>query len=80
MKHCYIRFHEDFHVLFDNRYIEVFLLKDDEGEPICALGGCDDWELSYSGPDAEDKFNALLYVSGEVSWEYIIQLGFKQYG
>ena len=80
MKHCYIRYYEDFHVLHDNRYIEVFLMANDEGELVCFMCGSDDWELSYTGPDAEEKFNMLLAVSGEVTWNYIIELGFTQYG
>ena len=80
MKHCYIRLDEDLHVLHDNRYIEVMLCEDDEGDLMCHLSGCDDWELSYTGPEAEGKFNALLDVSGDVSYAYILQLGFTQYG
>ena len=79
-KQFYIRFNEDFDVLYDNRYISVELFLDDEGIPCCNLGGCDDWELNYAGPDAEDKFNALLEISGEVSYDQILALGFTQYG
>jgi hypothetical protein len=80
MKHCYIRFNEDFHVLHDNRYIGVFLCENSDGKLMCGLNGRNNWELSYTGPDAEDKFNALLDVCDEVSYDYILQLGFTQYG
>jgi hypothetical protein len=56
------------------------LCDDDEGKLMCHLSGVDDWELSITGHDAEEKFNALLDVSGEVSYDYILQLGFTQYG
>jgi hypothetical protein len=79
-KQFYKRFNEDFHVLYDNRYISVLLSENDLGCPMCYLGGCDDWELSYTAQDAEDKFNALLEISGEVSFEQILALGFTQYG
>lgn len=80
MKHCYIRMAEDFHVFHDSRYVEVMLCKDDEGDLMCHLSGVDDWELSFTGPEAESKFNALLDVTGEVTYEYLLQLGFTQYG
>lgn len=80
MKHCYIRLNEDLHVLHNDRFIEVMLCEDDEGDLMCHLSGIDDWELSVTGPEAEEKFNALLDVSGEVSYAYILQLGFTQYG
>jgi hypothetical protein len=80
MKHCYIRLSEDFSVLYNDRFAEVMLVPNDLGVPMCHLSGPDDWELSYTGPDAEDKFNALLDVSGEVTYDYILQLGFYQYG
>ena len=80
MKHCYIRFNEDSFLLHSNRYIEVILCKDESNEWICHLSGIDDWELSYAAPDAKEKFEALLEVSGEVTYEYLKQLGFTQYG
>jgi len=80
MKQCYIRFYEDLHVLYDNRYIQVSLFNfTDGGELCCHLSGPDDWELSYTGPEASDKFNALLELD-EVSWEDFERLGFTQYG
>lgn len=79
MKHCYVRFYEDLHVLFDDRFIEVTLFNYDTGELTCHLNGVDNWECSYTAPDAEDKFNALLSL-GEVTWDDIERLGFKQYG
>ncbi len=80
MKHCFIKVEGEFHYLHDNRYIEVLLCENDDGTPICHLSGCDDWELIFTGTDAEEKFNALLDVSGEVPYSYILQLGFTQYG
>jgi hypothetical protein len=80
MKHCYIRLDQDLCVLYNERFIEVMLCEDDEGDLMCHLSGPDDWELSYTGADAELKFNALLDVSGDVSYNYILQLGFTQYG
>lgn len=80
MKHCFIRVDENLHVLHDTRYIEVWLLANDDGVPVCGLNGCANWELSYTAPDAEDKFNALLAVPGDVSLDYLLELGFTQYG
>jgi hypothetical protein len=51
----------------------------DGGELCCHLSGSDDWELSYTGQEAEDKFNALLSLE-EVSWGDFERLGFTQYG
>lgn len=80
MKHCYIRMSDDFEVFHSLRFVEVMLVEDDGGELMCHLSGPDDWELSYTGPAAEDKFNALLDVSGEVDYSYLLKLGFTQYG
>ena len=80
MKKCFVRFYEDLHVLYDNRYIQVLLFTDtDDGALCCHLSGPDDWELSYTGPEASDKFDALLELD-EVSWEDFERLGFTQYG
>jgi hypothetical protein len=78
MKKCFVRFYEGLHVLYDDRYIRVSLFTDG-GELCCHLSGQDDWELSYTGPEAEDKFNALLSLE-EVSWYDFERLGFTQYG
>ena len=80
MKHCYIRLDQDLHVLYNDRFIEVMLCENEDGSLMCHLAGCDDWELSHTGPDAEAKFNALLNVSGDVSFQYLLDLGFTQYG
>ncbi len=80
MKHCYIRMDKALPVFHDNHYVEVMLCEDDDGELMCHLSGCDDWELSHTGPEAVAKFNALLDVSGEVSYQYLLDLGFTQYG
>ena len=83
MKHCYIRMSESEYWYKDGRYLEVILTEardSDNGIPMCWLGGEDDWELSYTGTDAVDKFNALTDVSGDVEFKYILQLGFTQYG
>ena len=80
MKNCYVRFYEDLHVLYDNRYIRVSLFNfNDDGGLCCNLSGPGNWELSYTGPEASDKFNALLELD-EVSWEDFERLGFTQYG
>ena len=80
MKHCFIRASEESHLFHDSRYIEVMLCEDDEGTMMCHLSGVDDWELSFSGPDAEAKFDALLDVTGDVTIIYILELGFTQHG
>jgi hypothetical protein len=82
MKHCYVRFNEDFDVLYDNRYIRLSLFKFTEsfgGAQCCHLSGPDDWEVSYTGYMADLKFEELLTLE-EVSWADIERLGFTQYG
>jgi hypothetical protein len=79
-KHCYIRFYEDLHVLYDLRYIRVSLFNfTDGGERCCHLSGQDDWELSHTGPLADEKFEELLTLE-EVSWDDFERMGFTQYG
>lgn len=80
MKHCYIKLADYYSILHYDRFVEVMLCENDDGTLICHLSGTDDWELSYTGEDAEDKFNQLLDVSGDVPYAYILQLGFTQYG
>lgn len=80
MKHCYIRMSDEWYIYIDNRYLEVTLCENDDGVLMCHVAGNDDVEVSYTGPDAEDKFNALLDVSGSVDFGYLLQLGLKQYG
>jgi len=81
MKNCYIRFYEDLHVLHDNRYINMSLFTfDDGGELCCHLSGPDDWECSYTGPEAEQKFNEVLALNRELTWEDLETFGFTQYG
>jgi len=81
MKHCYIRFYEDLHVLYDLRYIQVSLIRFSiGGELCCHLGGPDDWELSYTGPLADEKFQELLTLDHEVTWDDFERMGFTQYG
>ena len=78
---CYIRFYEDLHVLYDNRYINLSLFNFTNGEePCCHLSGSDDWELSYTGPEAGEKFDALLALGHDVTWDDFERLGFTQYG
>ena len=79
-KLCYIRFNEDWEIFYDNRYIQMSLINDCDGKLCCILTGQDDWEVSYTGPDADLKFNALLELYDEVNLDQIIQLGFTQYG
>ena len=79
-KHCYIRFYEDLHVLYDLRYIRVSLFTfTDGGERCCHLSGQGNWELSYTGPEADEKFEELLTLE-EVSWFTFERMGFTQYG
>jgi hypothetical protein len=79
-KHCYIRFNEDLNVFYDLRYIRVSLFTFTEGgERCCHLSGQGNWELSYTGPDAGEKFEELLTLE-EVSWDDFERMGFTQYG
>lgn len=79
-QHCYVRFNEDLHVLYADRYIKVSLFNFTEGgERCCHLSGPDDWELSYTGFLANQKFEELLTLE-EVSWDDFERLGFTQYG
>ena len=81
MKQCYIRFYEDLHVLYDNRYINLSLFNfTDGGERCCHLSGPDDWELSYTGYMADEKFQELLALDREVTWDDFERMGFTQYG
>jgi hypothetical protein len=80
MKHCYIRFNEDLHVLYADRFIKVSLFNfTDGGAQCCHLSGPDDWELSYTGYMADQKFEELLTLE-EVSWDDFERMGFTQYG
>ena len=80
-KQFYIRFYEDLHVLYDDRYIQVSLFTfTDGGERCCHLSGPDDWECSYTGPEADEKFNELLTLDREMTWDDFERMGFKQYG
>ena len=79
-KHCYIRFYEDLHVLYDLRYIRVSVFTfTDGGERCCHLSGQGNWELSYTGFQADEKFEELLTLE-EVSWYTFERMGFTQYG
>ena len=80
-KQCYIRFYEDLHVLYDNRYISMSLFTfTDGGELCCHLSGQGNWELSSTGPDAGEKFEELLTLDHDVTWDDFERLGFTQYG
>jgi hypothetical protein len=81
MKQCYIRFYEDLHVLYDNRYINLSLFNfTDGGEQCCHLSGQGNWELSYTGFQAGEKFEELLTLDREVTWDDFERMGFTQYG
>jgi hypothetical protein len=43
------------------------------------LGGPANWEISYTGAEADEKFEELLTLE-EVSWGDLKRLGFTQYG
>ena len=75
---CYVRFNEDLHVLYADRFIKVSLFNFTEYK-CCHLSGPDDWEISYTGPDAGEKFEELLTLE-EVSWDDFERMGFTQYG
>lgn len=45
----------------------------------CVIYNLDDWELSYTGEDAEYKF-MLLLEDTDLRLGDILKLGFKQYG
>jgi hypothetical protein len=80
-KQCYIRFYEDLHVLYDDRYIQVSLFTfTDGGERCCHLSGPDDWECSYTGPQADEKFEELLTLDRDLTWDDFERMGFTQYG
>jgi hypothetical protein len=79
-KHCYIRFYEDLHVLYDLRYIRVSLFNFTDGdERCCHLSGQGNWEMTYTGFQADEKFEELLTLE-EVSWYTFERMGFTQYG
>ena len=80
MKQCYIRLSTTSPCFHDNKYVQVSLLTNDDGHPLCYLSGVDDWELSYTGARAGEKFEALLAICEDVSWQQLIDLGFTQYG
>lgn len=79
-KTCYIRLTAPAFWAIDERYLRLSLSLDDSGDLMCHLGSNDDWELSYTGPDAADKCNALLDVEDEVDIDYVYSLGLTQYG
>jgi hypothetical protein len=79
-KQCYVRFNEDLHVLYNDRFIRVSLFTfEDGGERCCHLSGPANWEISYTGSKADEKFEELLTLE-EVSWDDLKRLGFTQYG
>lgn len=73
VKHCYVK--SD-----DQRFLEVFYSTGDDsdtGLPYCAVLGEDlGFEMLHCGDDAENKFNALLDITGDVPVKYLEQLGF----
>jgi hypothetical protein len=79
-KQCYIRFYQDLHVLYDDRYIRLSLFRVEDGDLCCHLGGPVGWECSYTGPEAVNKFDAVLALDRELTWEDIKTFGFTQYG
>lgn len=65
--------------LMDNRYVNVLLLNGDLGQPICCVTTDDDWELSFTGEDAEYKF-MLILEEQELTVNFLLKNGFSQYG
>lgn len=65
-------------MLVDQKYVHVSLLNASDGQPLCILSNDDDWELSFSGEDAEYKF-MLLLEEKVISYDFLAKHGFKQY-
>ena len=66
-------------MLISKKYINVSLSNADDGEPICVIRNDDDWELSFSGQDAEYKF-MLILEEQVLSTQFLLKHGFTQYG
>ncbi len=79
-KQCYIRFNEDLHLLYNDRFIRMALFTfENDGGRCCHLSGQANWEISHTGPGADALFDELLTMD-EVSWADLKRMGFTQYG
>jgi hypothetical protein len=79
-KQCYIRFNEDLHLLYNDRFIRMALFTfEDDGGRCCHLSGQANWEISRTGPEADALFDELLTME-QVSWADLKRMGFTQYG
>ncbi len=65
--------------LIANKYVRVGISQNDQLEPCCWVATDDDWELSFTGGDAEYKF-MLILEQEKLSVQYLISQGFSQYG
>lgn len=65
-------------MLINNKYINVSLNNTDMG-PSCHICNDDDWELSFTGQDAEYKF-MLVLEDKNLTLSFLIEQGFTQYG
>lgn len=79
---CLKEIHEDDYYipgLIANKYIHVRFFKNDNLEHCCWIGTDDDWELSFTGNNAEYKF-MLILEKEKISVSYLLSQGFSQYG
>ncbi len=65
--------------LIADKYVHVSVFQNDSMEPCCWVGTDDDWELSFTGEDAEYKF-MLVLEQEKLSVQYLLSQGFSQYG
>ncbi len=65
--------------LISDNFVHVCLLNNDSGQPTCIVCTDDDWELSFTGDDAEYKF--MLILEQEIlTVSFLLKNQFKQYG
>lgn len=65
-------------ILIHNKYVHVSLVNSDNG-PSCHLSNDDDWEICFTGQDAEYKF-MLILGENNLTISFLIEQGFTQYG
>lgn len=80
-KSCMKEFKKDDFVpgLIADKYVHIRVSQNDNLEPCCWVGTDDDWELSFTGEDAEYKF-MLILEQEKLSVSYLLSQGFSQYG
>lgn len=79
-KSCFIQYDGEYHIFYSNKFIRVDLMRDDDEQLMCILTGPGNWELSYTGALAEEKFERLLTLGRPVTFNDFSSLGFTQYG